>query len=111
MCQDSGEFKSCLPDSPKGVHIVSATPYSWGLVFGGKNGEILIYDKTDDLDYPFKFLKKEVFMSDRAVLEHPSINSLAITSTEDIIFFITANNQLQKLAISLDGTDEESKFT
>jgi len=34
-----------------------------------------------------------------------------MTSTEDMVFFITSNNQLVKWMVSLDGTDEESIFT
>lgn len=63
ICQDSGEFKSVLPDSPnKGnerIHIVSITSWFRGLILGGKHGEIVVLDKQDDLDAPFKFMKQE----------------------------------------------------
>lgn len=86
-----------MPDSPnKGekVHIVSITPWSRGLVLGGKHGEIVIFDKQDDMDAPFKFMKQEQYTVERATTEKPAITSIAIISTEDMIFFITSNNQL-----------------
>lgn len=36
--------------------------------------------------------------------------SMILSSTEDTLFLITQNNQLLKVNIALDGTDEEPKF-
>lgn len=108
ICQDSGEFKSVLRDSPTGVHIVSCTTYSRGFIVGGSQGEIIIYDKTEDLDNPFKFYKKFVSQVERTSIEKAAITSLAINSTEDV-FFISENNLLRKLINSLEMTDEEMK--
>jgi len=55
-------------------------------------------------------MKQEQYANERATTEKPAITSIAITSTEDTIFFITQNNQLIRLNISLDITDEESSF-
>lgn len=35
---------------------------------------------------------------------------MVLTSTEDQLFFITENNQLLRVNISLDGTDDMPKF-
>jgi hypothetical protein len=35
---------------------------------------------------------------------------MSLSSTEDTLFFITENNQLLKVNIALDGTEEEPKF-
>lgn len=113
ICHESGEFKSVLPDSPnKGekIHIVSVAPWSRGLVLGGKHGEIVIFDKQEDMEAPFKFMKQEQYTVERATTEKPAITSIAITSTEDMIFFITSNNQLVRLNISLDVNDDETFF-
>ena len=68
-------------------------------------------EKQEDMDYPFKLLKTDQYNIERATTERPAITSMAITSTEDMIFFITSNNQLVKWMVSLDGTDDESIFT
>jgi len=36
-----------------------------------------------------------------------NITSLALGSTEDVLFFIAENNQLMKVNVSLDGSDIE----
>jgi WD40 repeat protein len=35
---------------------------------------------------------------------------MVLTSTEDHLFFVTSNNQLLKVNVSLDGLDEKNKF-
>jgi cilia- and flagella-associated protein 57 len=114
ICQDSGEFKSILQDSPsraaQKVHIISVVPFSRGLVLGGKDGEIVILDKQDDMDNPFKLMRIEQYAVERATTEKPSITSMAIISTEDKIFFTSSNNQLVEFNVSLDGIDNETSF-
>lgn len=40
-----------------------------------------------------------------------SISSMVITSEEDRVYFVLENsNQLMKLSIALDGTDEQPKY-
>lgn len=40
-----------------------------------------------------------------------SITSMVITSSEDTVYFILdKSNQLMKLSIALDGTDEQPKY-
>jgi hypothetical protein len=38
-----------------GVNIISAANFGRGFVLGGGNGELLVYEKNDDVDHPFKF--------------------------------------------------------
>lgn len=97
ICGDNGEFKLCMEDSPRGVDITCITQYARGLVVAGSKGEIFTYEKTDDIDIPFKFSKKLDVKVDRAITESPAITSMAITSTEDVIYFTLENNQLMKL--------------
>ena len=113
ICKDSGEFKLVLEDSPgQGVVINSITAFSRGLVVGGTKGEVFIYthEKTDDINIPFQRMpvKEDIVIKcERSTNENPGIMSMAVTSTEDMIYLITNNNQLLKLSISLDGTDDE----
>lgn len=92
-----------------GVNIISAANFGRGFVLGGGNGELLVYEKNDDVDHPFKFQKKYVSQIERTTIEKAAITSIAINSTDDI-FFISSNNLLRKLTASLDGTDDEHKF-
>ena len=54
---------------------------------------MIIYDKTDDLEQPFKLDKKYTNTIEKTTIEKAAITSIAINSTEDV-FFITANNLL-----------------
>ena len=112
VCHDNGEFKLVLSDSPGAdVEINTCTPFSRGLVLGGTKGEILVYEKTDDIDIPLKHMRALQVKLDRGMAEVPCITSMAITSTEDTVFFTLGNNQLQKLSIALDGTDDDATFS
>jgi WD40 repeat protein len=39
-----------------------------------------------------------------------TITSIVVTNSEDTVYFTLENNQLMKLSIALDGTDETEKF-
>lgn len=39
-----------------------------------------------------------------------TITSIAITNSEDVVYFTLENNQLMKMSIALDGTDENPKY-
>jgi hypothetical protein len=39
-----------------------------------------------------------------------NITGIAITSSEDTVYFTLENNQLMKMSIALDGTEENPKF-
>jgi hypothetical protein len=51
-----------------------------------------------------------------ALYKHPNnstnitITGIAITSSEDTVYFTLENNQLIKMSIALDGTEENPKF-
>ena len=47
VCGMSGEFQIYIPDSPRGKRIDSILPYSSGLIFGGANGKIWVYEGTE----------------------------------------------------------------
>jgi len=108
ICRDSGEFKSVLHDSPTGVNIVSCATHNRGFIVGGACGEIIVFNKQDDMENPFRLDKKFVNTIEKATIEKAAITSLAINSTEDV-FFITANNLLRKLVNALEITDEDLK--
>jgi len=63
------------------------------------------------MDAPFKLMRQDQFIIERATSEKPSIMSMAINSTEDKIFFTSSNNQLSEFNVSLDGIDNECSFS
>ena len=76
----------------------------------GENGQIYVYEKTEDLDVPFKHMTSTSY-KELNNKSDASITSMVITSSEDTVYFILDNsNQLMKLTIVLDGTDEEPKY-
>ena len=116
LCEETGEFISMIPDSPVGeCSIVSICSYARGFIVAGRDGKFYIYEKTNDLDLPFK-LMKETTLNNFQKFKEPSnkggntITSMAITSSEDTVYFTLDSNQLMKLSIALDGTDEAEKF-
>ena len=110
LWESSGEFNSFIPTSPVGEwNIASISPFARGFIVGGEEGQFFVYEKTEDLDCPYKR------MTD-ALYKHPNnstnitITGIAITSSEDTVYFTLENNQLIKMSIALDGTEENPKF-
>lgn len=72
-----------------------------------------MFEKTDDHENPYQRKNKiEIKMEINQTIVNLGymITSMALTSNEDTIFFITENNQLMKANVGLDDTSEESKF-
>jgi len=110
LWESTGEFNSFIPSSPVDeCHIVSVCPYARGFIVGGKDGKFFVFEKTNDMDTPFKLMKAVSYKepNNKSAI---SITSMAITSSEDTVYFTLENNQLMKLSIALDGTDEVEKF-
>ena len=113
ICKESGEFKLVLEDSPgQGVVINSIVSFDRGLVVGGTKGEVFIYthEKSNDINIPFQRMpvKEDIVVKcERSTNENPSVMSMVVSPTMDMIYLVTDNNQLLKLSISLDGTDDE----
>lgn len=111
LCESTGEFSSFVPSSPVDeCKITSICSYTRGFIVGGENGQIYVFEKTEDLDVPFKRMittnYKELNNKSDA-----SITSMVITSSEDTVYFVLdKSNQLMRLSIALDGTDDQPKY-
>ncbi|CAI2371694.1 unnamed protein product [Moneuplotes crassus] len=116
MCESSGEFVTMIADSPvEDCHIVSICAYERGFIVAGKDGKFFIFEKSNDLDMPYKLLKETNLKSFTKFKEpnnkvNMTITSMAIASSEDTVYFTLDSNQLMKLSVALDGTDEADKF-
>lgn len=114
MLESTGEFKCFLSDSPmNNFRAETICSYSRGFCLCGENGRIYIYERNDDNRVPYRragMIESQVDQNSPMGSVPNTITSAVITSTEDNMFFITDNNQLMRVNVPLDGTDEESKF-
>lgn len=105
VLESSGEFKYFIESSPlNNFKIECIASYSRGFVCCGENGTMYVFEKTEDMDKPYQLTQK---VEGKEL--GSTVMSAVITSTEDQIMYITDQNQLMKMTIALDGTDEESK--
>jgi hypothetical protein len=52
--ENTGEYKMILPDSPgKNLNIVNILSFSKGFVLSGENGQIIVYEKNEEVKNPF----------------------------------------------------------
>lgn len=112
LCESTGEFSSFVASSPIGdCKITSVCSYTRGFIAAGENGHIYVFEaNADDLDEPFKLLTHTSYKELNNKSE-ASITSMVITSSEDTVYFILdKSNQLMKLSIALDGTEEPPKY-
>ena len=65
LLENSGEFISFISHSPmNGFKIQCIIPYSKGFLIGGESGEILIYEKSEDVRHPYVKRKSIVIKMD-----------------------------------------------
>mmetsp|Transcript_23104 Transcript_23104/g.26488 ORF Transcript_23104/g.26488 Transcript_23104/m.26488 type:complete len:116 (-) Transcript_23104:188-535(-) len=110
LCESTGEFSSFIPSSPVNeCNIISISSFTRGFIVGGEDGRFFIFEKTEDLDCPFKRMTETTY-KDPNNKSDITITSIAITNSEDVVYFTLENNQLMKMSIALDGTDENPKY-
>ena len=107
LLESSGEFKIMLADSPgDDFYIETIVTYGKGFIIAGINGIIKIYEKMEDLKTHYRLQTTLPSTSDTKVDKEFSnllsgimatkIRSLALSTSEDTIFFTTDNQQLMK---------------
>lgn len=113
VCENSGEFYTFV-DRDDSQKIKCIVPYNRGFLVGWSNNLITTYERFED---PYsgvssyrRFQKHSINLDNPYQLTNYPVTSMALTSTEDQLFFITENNQLLRLGLALDGTDDKSKF-
>ena len=71
-----------------------------------------MYERTENPDHPF-ILSRSKYHENLEAKDHTGtvlqnrVKSMSITSTEETVFFTMENNQLMKLNIALDGSDDQ----
>lgn len=54
MLESSGDYKMLLADSPgEGFHIECIITYSKGFIISGENGQIMVYEKSEEPKNPY----------------------------------------------------------
>lgn len=55
LLETNGEYMSFIPESPmQGFKIQSIVPFSRGFIIGCANGMVLSYERTEDLNNPYR---------------------------------------------------------
>jgi len=111
LCETDGSFLAFIEDSPvsEGFVIECIVAFSRGFIVAG-DGQIYAYEKADSEKSPFRLITEplNVSIDSNALggnMDH-YITSMALSHSEDYIFFITKSNQLLKVDIPLyDGSD------
>jgi WD40 repeat protein len=92
---DGVELKAFIPRSPSDSNsIESIVGFSKGLVTGSDDGQIAIYEKSDEKDL---YKRSKVFTIDNNAVK---IRHLALSHTEEQLICATENNQLFSFALS-----------
>ena len=118
VCENSGEYYAFVEkdsDSRMGS-IRCIVPFNRGFVIGWSSGNFTTYERYEDPMTGISSYKRQksqpiTCQPDNSYqLQNFPVTSMVLTSTEDHLFFVTDNNQLMKVNMSLDGLDEKIKF-
>jgi len=95
LCETSGEFMAYINESPgEGYKIQTIVAFSRGFIVGCENGYMIAYERVEDPKNPYRRIKVVEAKLDPSIsyqLINFPITSMALTSTEDLLFFITEN--------------------
>ena len=54
LLETTGDYKMLLPESPgEGFYIECIVPYDKGFIIAGENGQIFIYEKSEEAKNPY----------------------------------------------------------
>lgn len=54
LLEGNGEYKMLLAESPgEGFYIESIVPYNKGFIIAGENGQVMIYEKSEEPKNPY----------------------------------------------------------
>lgn len=117
----SGEYRSLLSESPgDGFYIECIQTYSKGFIIAGDNGQIMIYEKSEDPKNPYNRIAKlpqsekddktEEYLELKAGIMSARVKCMSLTSVDDCIVFTTENNQIMKVAVNLERPSDDQKY-
>ncbi len=117
-----------LSESPgQGFKITNIVSFSKGFIISGEQGKLIVYEKSEEVKNPYFQLAQLPVVQHKAGYEdanikrtgtfnpklmsavmRSTIQSMSLSSNEDIIIFATENNQIIKTNINLEKKCEES---
>lgn len=115
----NGELLERIESSPTGHRILSMTTFQRGVIVGGENGKIWIYESVQvEGQCPLRLLhfndkitlttegEKAIAESDQE--KKACITSLAVNKSEDCLYLMTDTKQLMHVNnINLDGSEND----
>lgn len=122
MLEQSGDFKMLLPESPlEGFYIECIITYPKGFFIGGDNGQIIIYDRSEEPKNPYRKIamlpssgadakSEKDYPHLQGVVMGSKIRSMALSRSEDMLLFTVESNQIMKVNINLERPTEDSKY-
>jgi hypothetical protein len=123
LLEMSGEYRSLLSESPgDGFYIECIQTYSKGFIIAGDNGQIMIYEKSEDPKNPYNRIAKlpqsekedkteELYIQQlKPGIMSARVKCMSLTSVDDCIVFTTENNQIMKVAVNLERPSDDQKY-
>lgn len=103
LLEGSGDYKMLLAESPgEGFFIECIVTYSKGFIIAGENGQIMIYEKSEEPKNPYHRIATLPSSTDskqekdypqlQAGIMSSRVRALALSSSEDNLIFTTDNN-------------------
>ena len=120
LLETDGSYKMQLESPGDGFHIECVQTFSKGFIIGGDNGQIYIYEKSEEPKNPYNsspLLPQQSDKNDKsdyhelmASVMTSRIKCMTLSSTDDMIVFTTENNQIMKAAFSIDRANDDCKY-
>ena len=121
LCDSDGGFLNYIPESPTDdpFKIEACMAYSRGFIVSGndnQSGKFYVFDKCEDPRIAYRLISSRPYVIKVDLTNLQSninfqISSMAISFSEDYVFFTTKSNQIMKADIPLyDGAEVIPKF-
>jgi hypothetical protein len=121
LLEASGDYKMSLNEAPgEDFYIECIITYQKGFIIAGDNGQIMIYEKSEDPKNPYNKIaklpqnekgdQKGEYHDLQAGIMSSRIRCMSLASTEDWIIFSTENNQLMKVFANPERPADDAKY-
>lgn len=121
LLEGSGDYKMLLAESPgEGFFIETIIVYSKGFIIGGENGQIMIYEKSEEPKNPYHRIATLPTTTDaKSDKDYPmlmagvmssKVRCMSLNATEDSLVFTTENNQLMRVPINIERPTDDAKY-
>ncbi len=121
LLEGSGDYKMLLAESPgEGFFIETIIIYSKGFIIGGENGQIMIYEKSEEPKNPYHRIATLPTTTDaKSDKDYPmlmagvmssKVRCMSLNVAEDSLAFTTENNQLMRVPINIERPTDDAKF-